>query len=251
MVMMAARSYIMPEAMARAVPRISWTTKKVCKIQGFLKDTTLLKSSTDDDLGGGHGHLLIKNNTRIHVMSSDISSPSFAVEFLDAWDDEYGGIVIDPSSLPSSANAFASALRASLTNWKMKGKKGIWLKILSEQADLIPIAIQVDTIFLKLVAFRHAHLVAFEKSDLLFVCMLKPLSCEITVDEKELQAAKWMPIDEYIGQPFYEEDQMSRRVIEASIAAYEGHYNGFAACQLTSKLDGKLSYLYYDCSSSF
>jgi hypothetical protein len=37
---------------------------------------------------------------------------------------------------------------------------------------------------------RHAHLVAFEKSDLLFVCMLKPLSSEITIDEKEIQAAK-------------------------------------------------------------
>lgn len=37
---------------------------------------------------------------------------------------------------------------------------------------------------------RHAHLVAFEKSDLLFVCMLKPVSFEITIDEKEIQAAK-------------------------------------------------------------
>lgn len=119
---------------------------------------------------------------------------------------------------------------------------------------------------------------AFEKSDLLFVCMLKPLSSEITIDEKEIQAAKvinyssilfsfffffsngliavvvlnqWMPVDEYIGQPFYEEDDMSRKVIEACIAEHEGHYNGFVGRRLSSKLDGKLSYLYYDCSSSF
>ena len=31
---------------------------------------------------------------------------------------------------------------------------------------------------------------AFEKSDLMFVCMLKPLSFEITVDQKEIQEAK-------------------------------------------------------------
>ena len=37
---------------------------------------------------------------------------------------------------------------------------------------------------------RHAHLVAFEQSDLLFVCMLKPMTFEITIDEKEIQAAK-------------------------------------------------------------
>lgn len=37
---------------------------------------------------------------------------------------------------------------------------------------------------------RHAQLVAFEKSDLMFVCMLKPLSTEITIDEKEIEDAK-------------------------------------------------------------
>lgn len=37
---------------------------------------------------------------------------------------------------------------------------------------------------------RHAQLVAFEKSDLMFVCMLKPLSSEIIIEEKEIQDAK-------------------------------------------------------------
>ncbi|KAF3966275.1 hypothetical protein CMV_009610 [Castanea mollissima] len=107
----------------------------------------------------------------------------------------------------------------------------------------------VDTIFLELVAFRHAHLVAFENSDLLFVCMLKPLSFEITIDEKEIQAAKWMPIDELIGQPFYQEDHMSKKVIDICMSAYEDRYSGFIANQLTSKIDGKLSYLYYNDSN--
>lgn len=35
---------------------------------------------------------------------------------------------------------------------------------------------------------------AFEKSDLFFVCMLKPLSTEISVDEMEIQAAKVNPL---------------------------------------------------------
>ncbi|CAK9152781.1 unnamed protein product [Ilex paraguariensis] len=214
----------------------------------------------------------------IQVVSPNIGSQTLTIEFLNAWDDEYGGVIVDPESLPSSANAFASTLKASISNWKLKGKKGIWLKITLEQADLVPIAIQegflyhhaepgyviltywipnepcmlpsspshqigiaafvindkreilvvqekcpcscpgvwklptgyidkseeifsgairevkeetgVDTIFLEMVAFRHAHLVAFEKSDLQFVCLLKPLSLEITVDEKEIQDAK-------------------------------------------------------------
>ncbi|GAY51241.1 Nudix hydrolase 8 [Citrus sinensis] len=281
-------------------------------------------------LGGGS---VIKKK-EINVLSPDIAAPIFAPEFLDAFDDEYDGVIINPENLPSSANAFVSALRASLSNWKLKGKKGVWLKILSKQADLVPIAIQegfsyhhaepgyvmltywipvepcmlpgspshqigvggfvmndkrevlvvkekcprscsgmwkiptgyinksedlfsgavrevkeetgVDTIFLEMVAFRHVHLVAFEKSDLLFVCMLKPLSFEITIYEKEIQAAKWMPLEEFVKQPFYLEDDMSRKVIDICIKAYDDRFNGFIAHELASKLDGKLSCLYHN-----
>lgn len=266
------------------------------------------------------------------------TSPNVGMEILDAWDDEYDGVIIDPQSLPSTANAFASALRASLANWKIQGRKGIWLKILQQQADLVPIAIQegfsyhhaepgyimltywipdepsmlpaspshqigvagfvmnprkeilvvkerlpyscsniwklptgyinksedifagavrevkeetgIETIFLEMVAFRHVHLVAFEKSDLLFVCMLKPLSHDITIDDKEIQAAKWMHVGELIEQPLYGEDEMSRKVIDTCIAACEDGDSGFTAHYLASKLDGKPSHLYYHASNS-
>ncbi|KAK2968227.1 hypothetical protein RJ640_027359, partial [Escallonia rubra] len=284
-------------------------------------------------LGPSSGANCVLKKEGIRVLSPNTASPNLALDFLDAWDDEYDGVIIDPESLPSSANAFASALRASLTIWKLKGKKGIWLKMLKEQADLVPIAIQegfdyhhaepgyimltywipvepctlpsspshqigiagfvindereilvvkekcpcscagvwklptgyidkseeifsgairevkeetgVDTAFLEMVAFRHAQLVAFEKSDLMFVCMLKPLSFEIKVDEKEIQDAKWIALDELVGQPFYLEDQMSKRIIEICMATYDSHYDGFIAHELTSKFDGNLSYLYY------
>ncbi|KAK3210585.1 hypothetical protein Dsin_015291 [Dipteronia sinensis] len=285
------------------------------------------------------GNLFTKKG--INVLSPEITVPSFAPEFLDAIEDEYNGVIIDPKSLPSSANAFVSALRASLSYWKSKAKKGVWLKILPEQADLVPIAIQEGFsyhhaepgylmlthwipnepcmlpgspshqigvggfvindkrevlvvkekcpcscsgvwkfptgyinkseeiftaairevkeetgafFFLTCVPFcvyvhvqlhRHVHLVAFENSDILFVCMLEPLSSEITIDDKEIQDAKWMPLDEFVGQPFYVDDHMSRKVIDVCVKAYEDRYNGFVARHLTSKLDGKLSCLYY------
>lgn len=50
--------------------------------------------------------------------------------------------------------------------------------------------LQVDTDFLEVIAFRHAHNVAFEKSDLFFICMLKPLSDKISIDNLEIKAAK-------------------------------------------------------------
>ncbi|KAK6944889.1 Pre-nudix hydrolase domain [Dillenia turbinata] len=290
--------------------------------------TTKISLSTNSPLA--HGWYSPKKNG-VQVMSPNVSSPSIAGECLDAWDDEYEGVIIDSTSLPSSANAFASTLRASLSFWKAKGKRGVWLKIYLEQADLVPIAIQegfdyhhaepgyvmlthwvseepcmlpaspshqigiagfvlvvkekcpcscagvwklptgyinkseeifsgavrevkeetgISTTFLEMVAFRHVHLVAFEKSDLLFVCMLKPLSFEITIDEKEIQAAKWMSLDELVEQPFYTEDQMSRKIIDICMARFEDRSLGFNPHQLVSKIDGKLTFLYYHNSTS-
>lgn len=39
---------------------------------------------------------------------------------LNAIDDEYGGVVVDPESLPANPNAFAHVLHSSLSHWKMK-----------------------------------------------------------------------------------------------------------------------------------
>lgn len=66
----------------------------------------------------GGSYLLKKGG--VHVVSPNIASPGLAVELLYAWDDEYEGIIVDPYSLPLSSNAFASTLRASLLNWKLK-----------------------------------------------------------------------------------------------------------------------------------
>ncbi|GAB2292448.1 hypothetical protein Dimus_026688 [Dionaea muscipula] len=321
-------------------PMISFSRLENCNFQAFPKyfpwkplkaAPGKLSYSNTSRFGSGHS---IKKVGIQAINPPATTLTGRASELLDAWDDEYGGVVIYPESLPSSVDAFTSSLRASLAYWKLKGKKGVWLKIQLGQADLVPLAIQegfnyhhaepgyvmltywipeepctipaapchhigiggfvmnenrevlvvkeqcpcscsevwklptgyinnsedifsgavrevkeetgVDTMFLKMVAFRHCHFVAFEKSDLLFVCMLRPLSFEITIDENEIQAAKWMPLQELIEQPFYNEDHMSRRVIEICIATYENCYSGFIAHQLASRLDGKLSYLYYD-----
>ncbi|XP_043718894.1 nudix hydrolase 8-like isoform X2 [Telopea speciosissima] len=307
-----------------------------CKAHHSEIPNLKFNSSTD---GSRNSLLQVGRNVfkkqAVQVVSSDVSSPSMKFDMLDAYDDDYDGVVINPECLPPSANAFASMLCASLSNWRLKGKKGVWLKILEEQADLVPIAIKegfsyhhaepgyvmlthwipneprmlpaspshligvggfvmnekkevlvvkekkcpcrcsgiwklptgfinkseeifagairevkeetgIDTTFLEMIAFRHAHLLAFEKSDLLFMCMLKPLSSEISIDDKEIEEAKWMPLDEFVGQSFYQDDQMSKKIIDICIATYENQYSGLTAHEMTSKLDGKLSYLYFN-----
>ncbi|KAF3448279.1 hypothetical protein FNV43_RR08992 [Rhamnella rubrinervis] len=254
---------------------------------------------------------------------------------LNAIDDEYGGVVVDPESLPANPSAFAHVLRSSLSHWKMKGKKGIWLKLPAERSELVPIAVKegfeyhhaergyvmltywipegpsmlpanashqvgvggfvvndknevlvvqekhcvpasaglwkiptgfileseeiftgavrevkeetgIDTEFVEVIAFRHAHNVAFEKSDLFFICMLRPLSSQIIVDDLEIQAAKWMPLVEFLKQPLIQGDSMFKKIIDICIARLGKRYCGLSVHHVVSKFDGKPSSLYYN-----
>jgi hypothetical protein len=55
--------------------------------------------------------------------------------------------------------------------------------------------------FESLVAFRHAHRFAFDKSDLFFVAKLRPTTTEIRPCPREIEAAQWMDIHEFLQQP--------------------------------------------------
>ncbi|XP_062145736.1 nudix hydrolase 8 isoform X2 [Alnus glutinosa] len=254
---------------------------------------------------------------------------------LDAFDDEYEGVVVDPQKLPANPVAFASILHASLSHWKKMGKKGVWLNLPVERSELVPIAVKegfqyhhaergyvmltywipegpcmlpanashqvgvggfvvndrnevlvvqekhcapaffglwkiptgfileseeiftgavrevkeetgIDTEFMEVIAFRHAHNVAFEKSDLFFTCMLRPLSTHIIVDDLEVQAAKWMPLVEFVEQPLIREDHMFKKIIDICIARLGKRYCGLSAHTVVSKFDGMPSSLYYN-----
>jgi 8-oxo-dGTP pyrophosphatase MutT (NUDIX family) len=56
----------------------------------------------------------------------------------------------------------------------------------------------VRTRFDGLVCFRHWHGYRYGKSDIYFVCRLKPLSEEITIEEEEIAESRWMPVQEYL-----------------------------------------------------
>ncbi|GJN02159.1 hypothetical protein PR202_ga19483 [Eleusine coracana subsp. coracana] len=104
----------------------------------------------------------------------------------------------------------------------------------------------VDTEFVDVVAFRHAHKVAFQKSDLFFICMLRPVSNEIKIDETEIQAAKWMPLEEFVKQPFIQEDHMFQKIMDICIQRLRKCYCGLTAHNVVSKFDGRTSTLYYN-----
>lgn len=93
---------------------------------------------------------------------------------------------------PTHANPFSPLFypfRLTLHFWKwlLSGKSS---QLLIQPAIKENLVHFYNTTFKKI--YRHAHNVTFEKSDLFFVCMLKPLSFEIAIDEQEIDAAKVM-----------------------------------------------------------
>ncbi|KAJ1272125.1 hypothetical protein BS78_06G179000 [Paspalum vaginatum] len=104
----------------------------------------------------------------------------------------------------------------------------------------------VDTEFVDVVAFRHAHNVAFQKSDLFFICMLRPVSSEIKIDGTEIQAAKWMPLEEFVKQPFIQEDHMFQKIMDICIQRLRKCYCGLTPHHVVSKFDDRTSTLYYN-----
>ncbi|XP_022133355.1 nudix hydrolase 2-like [Momordica charantia] len=102
----------------------------------------------------------------------------------------------------------------------------------------------IDTQFVEVLAFRQSHQAFFEKSDLFFVCMLKPLSSEICKQEAEIEDAQWMKFEDYSAQPFIQEHEVLRYTNKICAAKIQKQYSGFSPV-LTSSAFSTKSYLMY------
>lgn len=314
------------------------SSPRLCSCTGISPKVSYLSTSNKAIISSVGQENFAVETFQYHINgTSGANSSLFFREMgvLDAFDDEYGGVIVNPERLPSNPKAFASRLHLSLSHWKTKEKKGVWLKLPLERSELVPLAVEegfkyhhaergyvmltywipeglsmlpanashqvgvggfvindknevlvvqekhcspalaglwkiptgfileseeiftgavrevkeetgIDTKFVEVIAFRHAHNVAFEKSDLFFICMLRPLSTQIIIDDLEVQAAKWMPLVEFVEQPLIKGDCMFKKVTDICIARLGKHYCGLSSHQLVSKFDGRLSSLYYN-----
>ncbi|BFG27284.1 hypothetical protein CerSpe_135570 [Prunus speciosa] len=107
----------------------------------------------------------------------------------------------------------------------------------------------IDSEFVEVLAFRQSHKSFFEKSDLFFVCMLRPLSFDIQKQEQEIEAAKWMPFEEYAAQPFVQKYELLKYIHDICKAKMDGKYTGFSPVPSTSYSVLK-SYLYLNTSKA-
>ncbi|KAJ8564430.1 hypothetical protein K7X08_000890 [Anisodus acutangulus] len=133
---------------------------------------------------------------------------------------------------------------------------GVWklpTGVVDEGEDICDAAVRevreeagIKAEFVELLAFRQSHKSFFGKSDLFFVCMLKPLSYKIQKQDSEIEGAQWMPMEEYAAQPFVKNHEMFNKIAEICLAKKDNKYSGFSKVLMTSGFSAKRSYLYFN-----
>ncbi|KAJ0100932.1 hypothetical protein Patl1_03943 [Pistacia atlantica] len=104
----------------------------------------------------------------------------------------------------------------------------------------------IDTEFMQILAFRQSHKSFFEKSNLFFLCMLRPSSFDIQKQELEIEAAQWMPFKEYAAQPFVQKTELLKYMNDLCLAKIDNGYAGFSPQATTSIFSDDLGYLYFN-----
>ncbi|XP_060672613.1 nudix hydrolase 2 [Ziziphus jujuba] len=138
------------------------------------------------------------------------------------------------------------------TRGKFRGS-GVWklpTGVTNEGEDICDAAIRevkeetgIETEFVEVLAFRQSHQAFFSKSDLFFVCLLKPRSFDIEKQDSEIEEAQWMPVEEYAAQAFVQKHEMFNLIAKVCLAKLDADYVGFSAVPTTTG-SGKRSYLY-------
>ncbi|KAK9268861.1 hypothetical protein L1049_000626 [Liquidambar formosana] len=155
------------------------------------------------------------------------------------------------SSIP--ANASHRLLVVQEKSGRLKGM-GVWkipTGVVEQGEDIFKTAVRevkeetgIEAEFMEVLAFRQSHKLFFGKSDLLFVCLLRPLSFDIQKQESEIEAAQWMPFEEYAAQPFVQKHEPYKYITDICLAKVDKHYAGFSPVPVTSFFGDQLSYFY-------
>ncbi|TKY72272.1 Nudix hydrolase 2 [Spatholobus suberectus] len=107
----------------------------------------------------------------------------------------------------------------------------------------------VDSEFVEVLAFRQSHNSFFEKSDLFFMCMLRPLSTDIQTQKLEIQNAQWMPFEEYVAQPFVQKSDLLKYINATCLAKIDEQYSGFSPVSTSSNFSDQKNYLYLNAGA--
>jgi ADP-ribose pyrophosphatase YjhB (NUDIX family) len=146
--------------------------------------------------------------TLVKRIKPDAFIPSFSTHYIGA-----GGVVINEKNQLLVISEKAHKIK----HYKLPGglidqgediAQGVVREVFEETG--------IRAEFCSLVCFRHAHGYQFGKSDIYFVCRLKPLSSEITADPREIHEARWINVNEYLNRE--DTRPFNRAVVEAALS---------------------------------
>eukprot|EP01099_Mayorella_cantabrigiensis_P006572 TRINITY_DN5526_c0_g1_i1.p1 TRINITY_DN5526_c0_g1~~TRINITY_DN5526_c0_g1_i1.p1 ORF type:complete len:324 (-),score=73.96 TRINITY_DN5526_c0_g1_i1:13-879(-) len=79
--------------------------------------------------------------------------------------------------------------------------------------------------FISCLGFRENHGELLGWSDMFFLCALKPLTSEITIQPHEIAEAQWMPLKDFLALPFYK--GLYKNFLTLCDLHSQGIYQGF------------------------
>ncbi|XP_004134806.1 nudix hydrolase 10 [Cucumis sativus] len=131
---------------------------------------------------------------------------------------------------------------------------GVWkfpTGVVDEGEDICKAAVRevkeetgVDTEFVEVLAFSQTHQALFGKSDLFFVCVLKPLTFEISKQELEIEDAQWMKLKDYTAQPLIQKHGLFNYINNIFIKSIQNQYSGFFPVLTSDVFSSKINLLY-------
>jgi 8-oxo-dGTP pyrophosphatase MutT (NUDIX family) len=158
-------------------------------------------------LGFTYHHADEKGIQLLFRFKPDAHIPGYATHFIGA-----GGVVVDDRSrLLVIQERFHTRKHYKLPGGAIEPNEHISTGVVREVLE----ETGIHTEFLSLNGFRHWHGYRYGKSDIYYICRLKPLTTEIVIDPEEISEAVWMPVAEYLTHPYVH--PFNRKIVEAAL----------------------------------
>ncbi len=137
--------------------------------------------------------------------------PAHASHYIGA-----GGVVLTPADellvvAEKYHGAAGQPLRFKLPGGALHAGEHLVDGVMREVAEETGVLTQFEA----LLCFRHWHGYRFGKSDIYFICRLRPLTRDIVVQEDEIAACSWMPVQDYLADPLV--SAFNRQVVQVAL----------------------------------
>ena len=96
----------------------------------------------------------------------------------------------------------------------------------------------IEADFIGIFSFQQSHNAQFGKSDMFFVCLLKPKTFDIKIQESEIFACEWIDVETYVNQDFFLKSPLLSRMndVVAEIVRNKSHQIYLKKHELSSRL---------------